>query len=317
MLTTLRKRAGAFFLQNAFEGLSKLSRLHPRADPARHGVQVVRDVPYLPTGQAAHTLDVYLPEGRGPEPRPVVLYVHGGAFRILSKETHWPMALAFARRGYVVFNINYRLAPADPYPAAVEDVCAAYAWVVTHAERYGGDILRLALAGESAGANLVTSLALCATMERREPHARTVFATGVVPRAVIPACGLLQVSGSGRFARKKRMATMVRDRIEETERDYLGASPPDSWDLADPLVVLERDDVTARTLPAFYTFVGTRDPLLDDTRRLHAALERRGVTSQVGYFPGEIHAFHAFMWRPAARAVWRETLTFLERALAG
>ena len=53
---------------------------------------------------------------------PVVLYIHGGAFHYLSKDTHWVLALMFARRGYVVFNIDYRLAPVYPYSAAIEDV---------------------------------------------------------------------------------------------------------------------------------------------------------------------------------------------------
>src|SRR6266568_8892552 len=166
-LKLLRMKAGALFVDNAFRGLSRLGRLHPRADPGRHGVEVLRDIAYLPTGQRAHTLDVYRPRDRS-GPLPVVLYVHGGGFRILSKETHWLMALAFARRGFIVFNINYRLAPLEPYPAAIADACAAYVWVERNAARYGGDTSRLVLAGESAGANLVTALTLTAVMPRPE-----------------------------------------------------------------------------------------------------------------------------------------------------
>ena len=59
--------------------------------------------------------------------------------------------------------------------------------------------------------------------------------------------------------------------------------------------------------------MGTRDPLLDDTRRLGAALDRLGVPYEVRYYPGEIHAFHALVWRPQARAFWRDTFAFLDR----
>ena len=313
-LKILRMRAGAFFVDNAFRGLSRLGQLHPHADPAHHGVDVIRDVAYRPTGRRARRLDVYVPRD-ATAPMPVVLYVHGGGFRILSKETHWMMGLAFARRGYLVFNINYRLAPADPFPAAVEDVCAAYAWVAENAERYGGDVERLVLAGESAGANLVTTLALCATMRRREPYARAAFDTEIVPRAVLPACGMLQVTDSERFGRRKKLPAFIADRIEEVARDYLGSSPPEDTDLADPLLVLEGDEPTDRPLPPFYTFVGTRDPILDDTRRLHAALERRGATCEIRYFPGEAHAFHAMVWRPAAMECWRGSFEFLKRTV--
>src|SRR5690606_38779221 len=121
----------------------------------RHGVEVIRNVRYGGSDIDAHLLDVYRPR-RVDGPLPVVLYVHGGGFRILSKDTHWLMGLAFARRGYLVFNINYRLAPDHPYPAAVEDCAEAYAWLQSNAHEWGGDPSQLVLAGESAGGNLVT-----------------------------------------------------------------------------------------------------------------------------------------------------------------
>src|SRR5690606_7492163 len=142
---------------------------------------------------AEHRLDVYRPRDRG-RALPIVFYVHGGGFRILSKDTHWLMGLAFARRGYLVFNIGYRLAPEHPFPCAVEDVADAFAWMVDHAEADGGDLSRVVYAGESAGANLVTSLALQTVFEREESFARRVFETGISPKAVVPACGLFQVS---------------------------------------------------------------------------------------------------------------------------
>src|SRR5262245_7222800 len=98
----LRQRAGAFVVDNFFRGISSLGKLHPAARPERHKVAVERNIPYLPTGSLDHLLDVYRPldvEG----PRPVVVYVHGGGFRVLSKDTHWIMGLAFARAGYLVF----------------------------------------------------------------------------------------------------------------------------------------------------------------------------------------------------------------------
>ena len=78
---------------------------------------------------------------------------------MLSKDTHRVMALAYARRGYVVFTINYRLGPEHLFPAPLEDASPhALVWVREHCARFGGDPSRLAIAGESAGANLVTAL---------------------------------------------------------------------------------------------------------------------------------------------------------------
>jgi acetyl esterase len=317
LLEHLRSRAGRAFADTAWVALAQMGRL-PNARPERHGVERLRDIAYqepeTPGPTPHHTLDVYRPVKRT-GPLPVVLYVHGGGFRILSKDTHWLMAIAFARRGYVVFNINYRLAPQHPFPAAVEDGCAALAWVVENAHRFGGDPGRLVLAGESAGANLVTSLAIATSWPRPEPWARRVWDAGARPGAVLPACGILQVTDVDRFHRRKRLPGFLRDRLHEVEHGYLPASYPagPARDLADPIVWLEHAAPPPRPLPPFFAGVGTKDVLLDDTRRLKAALDRLGTPCEVRYYPGEIHAFHALVWRPNARAFWRETFAFLKQ----
>lgn len=312
----LRARLGRALTDCAWNVLARGSRLLPMARPERHGVTCLRDVPYKDSGAHHHLLDVYRPD-HGPGPFPVVLYVHGGGFRILSKDTHWVMALAFARRGYLVFTINYRLAPQHRYPAALEDAAEALLWVAKNAASYGGDPGRLVLAGESAGANLVTSLALATSYARPEPFARALFDADVRPRAVIPACGLFQVTDPERFARRKKLPVFIHDRILEVSRSYLpvGPAPDGHLDLADPLVLLERGLSPDRPLPPFFAGVGTRDPLLDDTRRLHAALTRLGARSEARYYPGEVHAFQAMAFRESARAYWREVYSFLDEVL--
>lgn len=316
-LADLRRRAGGLVLKSLFEGGARLGNLLPGARPSRHGVEVLRNHRYFDGTAREHVLDVYRPidaRRRPGPPWPIVFYVHGGAFQILSKETHRMMALLFARRGFVVFNVDYRLAPRHRYPAAIEDVCRAFVWVTKNAARFGGDASRLVLAGESAGANLVTSLAVALAYEREEPFARAVFETGISPRAVVPACGVFQVTDIDRLRRRKPgMAPFVVDRLVQTERGYLGRGPHAcSLDLADPLVVLERGEAPARPLAPFFLPVGTRDPLLPDTRRMAEALRKLGVDARDRYYEGELHAFHALPMRDAARQCWRETFAFLD-----
>jgi acetyl esterase len=314
LLERLRRRAGGWIVDGAYDGLARLGQLHPLARPARHRVEVIRDVPYARDGVREHVLDVYRPTDRE-GPRPVAFYVHGGGFRILSKDTHWVMALAFARRGFLVFNVNYRLAPAHRYPAALEDLALAYAWVVRHAAAYGGDVGTLVLAGESAGANLATALTVAACYRRDEPAARAVFATGVAPRGLWPACGLLQVTDTARFLRRRPVGVFIADRLHEVETAYLGegATPGDPhYDLADPLCVLERGLAPERPLPACFASVGGRDPILDDTRRLRRAYDRLGFPCADRYYRGEGHAFQALVFRKNARDCWRDTFAFFE-----
>lgn len=307
-------------MRTMFESLSRMGRLHPASKPERHGVEVLRNIPYRAGGSHDHTLDVYRPIGATDSP--VVFYIHGGAFQILSKDTHWLMGLAFASRGYTVFNINYRLAPQHPYPAGLQDAKDALLWVLEHAQSYGGDLSTLILAGESAGANLATSLTLAACYEETEPWAKAVWDANPSITAVLPACGIFQVSDTKRYRKNKKIPRWILDRIEHIQGAYL----PDSltpralsqeeitarWPLADPLLFLERAQAPARPLPPFFIPIGTRDPILDDSRRLHAALETLGVATQIKYYPGGLHAFHALYWQPRARECWKDKFAFLD-----
>jgi len=302
-----------------FETSARLGTRLPIAKPARHGVMVDKDIPYATSGDPAHLLDVYRPthlEG----PAPVVIYIHGGGFRILSKNTHWVMAIELARRGYVVFTINYRLAPAHPFPAAAEDACAAFRWVVEHAERFGGDPTRIAISGESAGANLATTVATTTCYRRPEPWAQATFDLGVVPTAVVPACGILQVSDPRRFERMGLSSRLTQPVIDACFANYICGHhgvdveawpvPDDGFGLADPLCVIEAS-APDRPLPPFYIPCGTADPLIDDTRRLAEAVRKHGSAATESFFPRMGHSFHAWVVRPEARRCWTETHAFL------
>lgn len=298
-----------------------LYSLVPGAAPARHGVELLRDIPYRDTGKRAHLLDIYRPartEG-GVAPRPVVLYVHGGAFSMLSKDTHRIMALEFARRGYVVFNINYRLGPKHRYPAPLEDAAAALLYAAEHAREHGGDPGRIVLAGESAGANLVTALAYIATHPRPEPFARALFERNVRIRAVLPIYGLLDLHHIERFVEHPRLSKFVKMELRTAHTSYLGpevAAAARQAELASPLrLLMDPPSEGSRPLPPFFAAVGTADPLLDDSRRLKAALEKRGILCELAVYPGEIHGFNAMVWRPAAKAKWKAVFDFLSRHL--
>jgi len=329
VLSAARRFLGGVAVDGFFNGLTRVARLHPQARPVRHAVEHLPDLRYVEGTMREHLLDVYRPAqpttgihaGAAPAfrryhgpPWPMVFYIHGGGFRILSKDTHWVMGLSFARRGFVVFNTSYRLAPKHRFPCAIEDVCRSFVWAVRNAERFGADPTRVIIAGESAGANLAASLAITLAYEREEPWAKEAFATGVIPKAVVPACGVFQVSDMARLSRRKPgMSAFIADRLREVESAYLGpVAPGCSTDLADPLLVFERGEKPARPLPPFFLPVGTKDPLLPDTRRMAEALRALGTEAVDAYYPGQIHAFHALVMRAAARKCWRDTFAFLD-----
>ena len=311
---SLRRRAGSAAVDTFFYGATYAARLHPAAQAARWGVRWEREIPYTAEGDPDHRLDIYTPPGRGPWP--VVMYLHGGAFRILNKDSHRAMALMYARRGFLVFNVNYRLAPRHRYPAAHADAAAALAWVFEQAALRGGDLSRLVLAGESAGANLAASLTLACCYPRPEPWVRRVWSAGVVPRAAVPACGAFQITAPERHATSE-LPFWIKDRVTAMAVAYLGEPlpAPGSCDLADPVLILERGEAPARPLPPFFLSVGTGDLLLEDTKRMKTALDRLGVVAEARYYPDQPHAFQALLWREQAQRSWEDTFAFLDRHL--
>lgn len=299
---------GGLAVRGALEGLAKAASLHPLARPSRHGVNVSRDVPYGPAPW--QRLDVWHPATPNGVP---LLYVHGGGFRILSKDTHWVMALAFAREGYTVFVPDYRLAPRHPYPAALEDCADALLFVRRAAERHGCDPSRLVLAGESAGANLAVALTIAASFERPEPVARRVFEAAPDIAALLPACGIYEVSDT---AHRGTRSAFVERRIAFIGKDYLRGVPEDARGLADVIRVLEGDAAPVRPLPPALAVCGARDPIRLDTERFAPAWRRHGGEAQHILYPRAGHAFHAFVWTSAAREAWRAQHGFLRRHLS-
>jgi acetyl esterase len=132
--------------------------------------------PALPLAVSDHRageipLRLYAPAA-APTPGPLLVYFHGGGWVQGSIATHDAGCRLLAHlSGVRVLSVEYRLAPEHPYPAAVQDAVAAYAWAADHADRLGADPARLAVGGDSAGGNLAAVVALAARDDERLPGA--------------------------------------------------------------------------------------------------------------------------------------------------
>jgi acetyl esterase/lipase len=133
-------------------------RQNPPAPPqAPEGATVQRELPYVTNGHERQKLDLYLPkEGSN---LPLIIWVHGGAFRAGSKESvGGQRQLDYLKAGYAVASINYRLSQHALFPAQIEDCKAAVRYLRANARKYKLDPNRFGAWGSSAGGHLVTML---------------------------------------------------------------------------------------------------------------------------------------------------------------
>jgi len=317
---------------------------NPLFYPTTYALEFLQDIPYLEAESPTlpnnfkskdNLLDIYLPpnwkastNGQA-QLHPVVFYVHGGGFRILSKDTMYSMGMHFCRRGYIVFSINYRMAPKHPFPNAIKDVAAAYLWVINNLSKYGGDPNRIIFAGDSAGGNLIMGLTIMLCYERIEDFTKPLFASNILPAAVFPACPILEVSNVDRLVNRRRikgksLPFWIYDYMRIIKESYLpddksiqqaAAEGMESiYDFANPILFFESSRCLnpSRPLPAFCLAVGTKDPILDDTRRLARALRQLQVKHIENYYEGEQHAFHAVPWKYNTMIFWDDAFTFIE-----
>jgi acetyl esterase/lipase len=123
---------------------------------------VDRNISYRPGGKSKyHQLDIYRQE-KNDRALPVILFIHGGGWRVADKEDpvrlHQNFCRKLSQQGFVVVAANYRLSPAVKHPVHVEDIAEAIYWVTLHIMDYGGDPLQLYLSGHSAGGHICAYL---------------------------------------------------------------------------------------------------------------------------------------------------------------
>ncbi|MDX6715384.1 MAG: acetyl esterase [Baekduia sp.] len=240
---------------------------------------------------------LYAPHG-APTPGPLLVYYHGGGWVQGSVASHDASCRLLAHlAGVRVLSVDYRLAPEHPYPAAVDDAVAAYAWAVAHAERLGTDPARVAVGGDSAGGNLAAIVALHARDDDALPAAAFQL-------LIYPAVDLAEKAGS--------VATFA-DGFFLTERAmdwYVDKYVPDRARRAEPQASpLRADDLSA--LPPAYVATCVPDPLRDEGEAYAARLRDAGV-AVTHQRHGQLHGFFNTTVMPSSR----EAVAVIAGALA-
>lgn len=237
----------------------------------------------------------------GSEPRDrAILFVHGGAFVACSPLTHRPLTTALARRtGVPLFAVDYRLAPEHPFPAAIDDVLAAFDALVARGIPPNG----IVLVGDSAGGGLVLSagIALAARGHDRMPAAIVAYS---------PWTDLLATGDSIR-TNSRSDDMLVGSGTASSARNYV----TDPSKLLDPLASPLYGDLAG--LPQLLVFASTCEILLDDSVRFVDRARRAGTPAELVLEPDMPHVWAIFVdVMPEAKRTVAQTADFILRVLA-
>jgi len=125
------------------------------------GIKTKRNIKYVKNANFYQKLDVHYHKEKTDKLKPCLIYFHGGGWTCYSKSIYTTLTRRFAKMGYVVFNVNYSLAPKYKMDKILNDCITAVNFVTKIAKDYGGDNTKIVFAGDSAGAHIsamITSL---------------------------------------------------------------------------------------------------------------------------------------------------------------
>jgi acetyl esterase/lipase len=211
----------------------------------------------------------------GTDPADVILYFHGGVYVIGSAEASVPLGADLARRTATkVITVDYRLAPENPYPAALQDARAAYEGLL----QQGVDPGRIALAGESAGAGL----AMATLLALRD--AGTTLPSSAL---LMSPYADLTLSGESIVDKEALDPLLTPDGLRLRVTDYVAGA-----DASDPYISPVHGDLAG--MPPMLIQVGSHEILLSDAIRLAARAATADVAVTLEVVPGVPHVFQAY-----------------------
>jgi monoterpene epsilon-lactone hydrolase len=256
-------------------------RLHPVPDDVRVSEVTAGGVP-------AHWL-----AAPGTGTGRVLLFLHGGGYELGSVRSDGELAARLGRAsGMRVLFPEYRLAPEHPFPAAVEDVLAAWRWLRADQGVSAGSI---AVAGDSAGGGLAVALLVAARDAGEALPAAAVLMSPTVD---------LTSSGASMTERVDQDPISTPAMLRRFAADYLAGADPKT-PLASPLFA------ALSGLPPLLIQVGTADLLLSDSERLAAAARHAGVDVTLEIGEGLPHVYPLLLGTPEAAQATEQTGKFL------
>lgn len=262
-----RRNAGAKPFEDLNTDLPEIGEMHEH-------------VAMRPEPGSTPTAEIYVPKGEGPFP--VLLHIHGGGWFTGSAKGERKLGMQFCEAGFVVVNIDYALAPENPFPKGLEDCVYAARWIVKNIARYKGDPARIAVGGGSAGGNLTMCTALALHGSDEGLDGADLAGVPVRFSGAVPQFGVLDLP---RWIHEPQYYAGV---SEIYIMSYLGTNFSDR--IRHPLVSPVHSPHLG-TLPPTYVSCGAEDALLAHSLAMANALVQADVPTTLSVIEGADHEF--------------------------
>lgn len=240
-------------------------------------VEEFTNIPYIDSGKRCYMMDIYRPKN-APAPLPVIVDFHGGGMVLCTKDVNRPFCAELAKRGFLVFCVDYPLVPDTDIPGIIADVSRGMDFADTLIEQYGGDRNRIYQVGDSAGA----FLSIFAVAAQKNP---AIAEAGGFTASHLPVKALGLISGMYYTTLSDSTGMFLR-------KDFYGKN----WRnhpmnrLFDPSV-----PELAGNLPPCFLVTSGADNLRQYTLKFHKGLTAAGTPCQLLDFPMNKDLPHDFV----------------------
>jgi acetyl esterase len=263
------------------------TNLSPTELRRAYTTQRIKMLPPSPPIESVENLSVPHPAGpipvrfyrpdAGSSQLPALVFFHGGGWMLGSLDSYDTPCRRLALKGHcAVLSVGYRLAPENPFPAAIDDAYAATWWCSRNAARLGIDPARIAVCGDSAGGNLAASVA-------QMSHDSQDFQVAL-QALIYPAVDLSRETAS--YERNASGYMLTAASLRWLRDAYIVNTQDRTDPRASPML---REDLTG--LPRALIIGAEFDPLVDENAEYARLLQAAGVPTRYVCFPGMIHPF--------------------------
>lgn len=244
----------------------------PHIEEVRAGVNVIADLVY--EEESGALLDIYVPDNAD-RSMPVILWIHGGGYVGGSKDSRTDYAMTLAYEGYMVANMDYGLAPQQLYPGPVFQANAALDYLQLHAADFGGDMSRIFIGGDSAGAQIASQLSAVLSNSNLASE-----------MAIQPAVDSANLRGALLFCGLYDMTTVRGTgfpNIDYFLNTYTGTTAFESFTDIQELSTVRH--ITS-DFPDTFISVGDGDPLASQSVEFASMIQSQGAQVETLFFEG-------------------------------